>query len=152
MALASGALQYVALDYLWWVLTAYFLVRLLRTEDPRWWLAIGAAIGLGIMTKYTMIFLVAGVAVGVLLTDTRRYLKTPWLWAGVAVSLLIFLPDLIWQIQHDFISLEFLKHIHTRDVRGGHTKGFLPDQLLVSANVGNHPAVDGGSFFLLRKA
>lgn len=151
MALASGALQYVALDYLWWVLTAYFLVRLLRTEDPRWWLAIGAAIGLGIMTKYTMIFLVAGVAVGVLLTDTRRYLKTPWLWAGVAVSLLIFLPDLIWQIQHDFISLEFLKHIHTRDVRGGHTKGFLPDQLLVSANVVTIPLWMAGLFFYFGK-
>src|SRR5271165_413184 len=79
VSLFSGAvLQYVAFDYVWWVLTAYFLIRLLRTEDPRWWLAVGAAIGMGMMTKYTMIFLVAGIAAGVLLTNTRRYLRSPW--------------------------------------------------------------------------
>src|SRR5450631_4165977 len=48
--LASGALmQYVAFDYLFWVLAAYCMVRLIESEDPRWWLAIGAAIGLGMM-------------------------------------------------------------------------------------------------------
>ena len=41
----------------------------------------------------------------------------------------IFLPNLIWQIQNDFVSLDFLRHIHERDVRIGRTKNFLPDQL-----------------------
>ena len=65
-------LQYVGLDYLWWVMTAYCTIRLLKTDDPRWWLGIGAAIGLGMLTKYTMAFCVAGLAVGVLATDARR--------------------------------------------------------------------------------
>jgi len=47
----------------------------------------------------------------------------------VAVSLLVFLPNLIWQIQNDFVSVDFLRHIHERDVRIGRTKNFLPDQL-----------------------
>src|SRR5690242_2104937 len=67
VALRAGALlQYVAFDYLWWVVTAYFLVRLLRSEDPRWWLGIGAAVGLGMLTKYSMLFLVAGMLIGLL--------------------------------------------------------------------------------------
>ena len=45
-------LHYLAFDYLWWVLAAYCVIRLLRTDDPRWWLGIGTAIGLGMMTKY----------------------------------------------------------------------------------------------------
>ena len=54
--------QYSSFDYLWWVLAAYFMIRLLKTENPRWWLAIGAAVGAGLMTKYTMCFLIAGIA------------------------------------------------------------------------------------------
>src|SRR5208337_3785083 len=152
VSLFSGAvLQYVAFDYLWWVLSAYFLIRLLRTEDPRWWLAVGAAIGMGMMTKYTMVFLVAGIAVGVLFTNARRYLKSPWLWAGVALSLLIFLPNLIWQIQHQFISLDFLQHIHKRDIHWGRTKNFLPDQLWVPANLFTIPLWVAGLWFYFRK-
>jgi hypothetical protein len=131
--LASGALmQYVAFDYLFWVLTAYFVVRLLKFDDPRWWLAIGGTIGLGMMAKYTMGFFVIGIVMGVLLTKTRRHLASKWLWIGVGLSVLVFLPNLIWQIQHHFISLDFLRYIHQRDVRIGRTKGFFPDQLKVT--------------------
>jgi hypothetical protein len=129
-SLAGGALmQYVSFDYLCWVLTAYSVVRLLKSEDPRWWLAIGCSIGLGMMSKYTMVFFVAGLSVGVVATDARRYLKSKWLWCGVALSLFVFLPNFLWQAQNHFISLDFLQHIHARDVSMGRTKNFLPDQL-----------------------
>jgi 4-amino-4-deoxy-L-arabinose transferase-like glycosyltransferase len=51
------------------VLVAYFAIRLLKSDDPRRWLAIGAAIGLGMMAKYSMAFLVPGVVGGMLLTQ-----------------------------------------------------------------------------------
>src|SRR6266404_9263352 len=128
--LAGGALmQYVSFDYLLWVLTAYFVVKVLKTEDPRWWLAIGACIGLGLETKYTMGFFAIGIVVAVILTNARRYLKIKWLWYGVALSILICLPNLIWQARNHFISLDFLQHIHARDVRIGRTENFLPEQL-----------------------
>jgi Dolichyl-phosphate-mannose-protein mannosyltransferase len=128
--LGGGALmQYVSFDYFLWVLTAYFALRLLKSDDARWWLAIGASIGLGMETKWTMGFLALGVVAGVWLTDARRFLRTKWLWYGVALSILIFLPNLLWQARHNFISLDFLSYIHARDVRIGRTKGFLPDQL-----------------------
>jgi len=126
VAISMGTMfQYISFDFLWWVMAAYFLVRLLREDDPRWWLAIGAILGLGMMTKYTMIFFIAGLGAGVMLTSARRYLTSGWLWAGAALSLAIFLPNLIWQMQHHFISLAFLNHIHARDVRIGRTDGFL---------------------------
>jgi hypothetical protein len=126
---AGTIMQYVSFDYFFWVLTAYFVVRLARTEDPRWWLAIGSSIGLGMEAKYTMGFFASGIAVGVLLTGNRRYLKSWWLWLGVALAILIFLPNLIWQAQHHFVSLQFLSRIHARDIRIGRTDEFLPDQL-----------------------
>lgn len=146
--LASGALmQYVAFDYLFWVLTAYFVARLLRSDEERWWIAIGCAIGLGMMTKYTMGFFVIGVVVAVLMTQNRRHLGSKWLWIGVVLSILIFLPNLIWQTHHHFISLDFLRQIHERDVRIGRTQDFLPGQLKLTLLAA--PLWCAGLFFCL---
>jgi hypothetical protein len=145
--LGGAMLTYSPFDALWWVLIAYLMIRLLRSDDPRWWLGIGAVIGLGMMTKYTMSFMVAGIVVGVLLARARRHLTSPWLWGGMALSLLIFLPNLIWQMQHAFISLEFTSFIHARDVRIGRAEGFLVEQLLFSANPVTIPLWIGGLYF-----
>jgi hypothetical protein len=74
-------------------------------------------------------FFALGIAGAVLLTDARRYLSSKWLWIGVGLSILVFLPTLIWQAQNHFISLEMLQHIHARDMREGRTTYFLPQQL-----------------------
>ncbi len=150
VAMVAGTLiQYMSFDYLWWVLISFSVVRLLKTEDPRWWLGVGAAIGLGMMTKYTLAFFVVGLAAGVLLTTNRRYLRSQWLWAGAGLATLIFLPNLIWQLQHGFISLEFLASIHARDISWGRTQGFLPEQLYVPANPATIPLWVGGLYFAL---
>ena len=141
--------QYSSFDYLWWVLIAYFVIRLLKTENPRWWLAIGAAVGLGFMTKYTMGFFVAGILCGMVLTRARRYFLSPWFWAGAALALLIFLPNIIWQIRHGFISLHFLQHIHARDVGEGRANGFLRDQFRICANLFAIPLWLGGLIVFL---
>jgi len=143
-----GALfQYSGLDYLWWVLAAYCAACLLRTEDPRWWLGIGVAIGVGMMTRYTMGFLAIGITGGVLLTPARRNLRSKWLWMGVAASLLIFLPNLVWQAQHNLISVDFLRYLHARDVRIGRADGFLVKQLFVPANPFTMPLWVAGLWF-----
>src|SRR5271157_4349278 len=127
---------------------AYFVIRLLRSDDPRWWVAVGAAIGLGMMTKYAMAFLLAGVVGGVLLTPARRYLKSPWLWCGAAVALLIMLPNIVWQIHHHLISLEWLKSVHARDIGWGWTDYFLPNQLWKCANPVTVPLWCAGLWYL----
>ncbi len=112
------------------MLIAYFTIRLLKSENPRWWLAIGAVVGLGLQTKYSITFLIAGILVGVVLSQARRYLRSGWFWAGIALALLIFLPNFLWLVHHDFISYHFLQHIHERDVGEGRAEGFLRDQIL----------------------
>lgn len=131
---ASALFQYVAFDFLWLVLIAYFVVRLIESDDPRWWIAIGATIGLGALTKYTIAFLVAGVVAGVLATNLRRHLRSRWLWIGVAISIAIALPHFVWEARHGFVTLEFLRHVHARDVRIGRTADFLLDQVRVASN------------------
>ena len=140
-------MQYVAFDCLAWVSTAYFIVRLLVSGDPRWWVGIGVGIGFGMLSKYTIGFFVLSIVAAVLLTDARRYLKSKWLWIGVAISVLIWLPNLLWQVQHNFVSLDFLSHIHARDVRQGRTANFLPQQLELTGL--RFPLAMAGLYFCL---
>jgi hypothetical protein len=142
--------QYTTFDNLWWVLIAYFVIRLLKTEDPRWWVAIGVAMGIGFETKYTMGFYACGIVGGALLTRARRYLLSGWFWAGMFLALVIFLPNLIWQVRHDFISLHFLQHIHNRDVGQGRANGFWRDQFWICTNLVAAPLWIAGVLGYLR--
>jgi uncharacterized membrane protein len=141
--------QYSSFDLLWWVLVAYFLIRLLKSDNPRWWPAIGAVIGIGLLTKYSILFFVAGLLGGLLLTRARRYFLNAWFWAGVALATLIFLPNLLWQVHHGFISYHFLQHIHARDIGEGRTEGFLRQQFTLCANSFAIPVWIAGLIFYL---
>jgi dolichyl-phosphate-mannose-protein mannosyltransferase len=143
--------QYTTFDFLWWVLIAYFTVRLLKSDDPRWWLAIGATLGLGLLTKYAIAFYVAGILAGLVITPARRYFASRWFWAGVALALLIFVPNLVWLVRHDFISYDFLQHIHARDVAIGRAKGFWKGQFLICANLATAPLWIAGLVGFLRE-
>jgi hypothetical protein len=145
--------QYSSSDYLWWVLIAYFTICLLRTDNPRWWLAIGAAVGLGLLTKYSIVFFIAGILGGVVLTRARRFLLSTWFWAGIALALVLFLPNFLWLVRHQFISYHFLQHIHVRDVGEGRADGFLTDQFRICVNMFAAPVWLAGlvAFLLSRR-
>ena len=153
LALFNGTeFQYTSFDFCWWVLIAYFVVRLLKSDNPRWWIAIGAVIGLGLLTKYAIVFYIAGIIVGLVFTSARRYFLSPWFWAGVGVALALFLPNLLWLVHHDFISYRFLQHIHARDVGEGRADHFLRDQIRVCINVVAAPLALVGLIFFFRES
>jgi len=143
--------SYTSFDQLSWILVAYFVIRLLKSEDPRWWLAVGASIGLGMMAKYSIAFFTLGVLGGLVLTPARRYLRTPWFWCGAGLAVLIVLPNLIWQLQHYFVSLACLRSIHQRDIARGSTDYFLLNQFWKGTNWVNVPLWLAGLWYLFRR-
>ncbi|HKS81090.1 MAG TPA: glycosyltransferase family 39 protein [Candidatus Acidoferrales bacterium] len=139
---------YTTFDYFCWVLVAYAVCCLLRAENPRWWISIGAAVALGMMTKYSMAFFALGIFGGLLLTPARRYFKSPWFWGGAAVALAIVLPNILWQIRHHLVSLAYLKSIHARDIGMGWTNHFLLNQFWKSSHVVTLPLWCAGLWFV----
>jgi hypothetical protein len=89
---------------------------------------------------------------GVLLTPARRYLRSPWLWCGVGVATLVILPNIAWQFQNHFVTFEFLKTIHARDIRWGWTNNFLLNQFWKSANPVTVPLWCAGLWYLFAVA
>ncbi len=126
---ANGLLQTVSFDILAWTLALYAFVRIATAASPTWWLGLGAALGLGMMTKFTTPALVAGVGAGVLLTPIRRELRTPWPWLGAALALVIAAPNLAWQVVHGWPSIDFLRGQNDRVSAGNPTTKYIADQL-----------------------
>ena len=141
-------LSYMSFDVLWWVVVAWATARLLETEDARWWIAIGAGMGLGLLTKYTIAFFAVGLLGGMLLTPNRRYLRSGWFWGGVGVALVLALPVIVWQTQHHFAALAWMKSIHARDVSMGRADSFIPSQFWNTTNAATVPIWCAGLWFL----
>lgn len=137
--LMSSMLMYGGPDLLWGVAAAWLVLRLANGADLRHWLLLGAVFGLGLMTRYTIVLWAIGLAAGVLAGPLRQQLRTRWPWLGVGVAFMLFLPNLAWQVQHDFIYLDFVAHIHARDIGQGRTSMFLPEQLYANASVFTAP-------------
>lgn len=95
-----------------WSGALYCFVRLLETNaSPKWWIALGVMLGLGLLSKYTMVLFVGCAGLYILAHKERwHWLRSPWLYATLALAFLIYLPNLLWNASNDFISFQ-----HTAD-------------------------------------
>jgi 4-amino-4-deoxy-L-arabinose transferase-like glycosyltransferase len=91
-----------AFDPLLWMLVAWFLVDLVQTGDEKNWIWIGVLVGITLLNKYGVLFLLVGLLAGVLSSQLRRSLVRRWFWAGVAIATLIALPNFLWQMHWNF--------------------------------------------------
>ena len=106
-------LSTVTVDILMWSIGLLLFARLLRTRDVRLWVGIGVVAGAGLMNKDTMLFWGVGVIAGVLVARDVDLLRNRWFALGTLIAAVIFLPNLIWQAQHDWATLEFLRTLQS---------------------------------------
>jgi len=90
---------------LFWGLTGWALAELYTSRNPNWWLAVGLFAGLGLLSKYTNLFVGAGILLWLVgLRENWRWFSCWQLWAGGAISALLSLPIVVWNRQHDWAS------------------------------------------------
>ena len=131
LVLVGGHLLSTAsVDLVAWLLVILFALRALLRGEPRWWLAAGLAAGLGLYNKQLVVLLLAGLGVGLLIAGPRRELRSPWLWAGVGIALVVGAPNLIYQVANDWPQAKMAAAI--ADNKGDDDRvQLLPFQLLL---------------------
>lgn len=130
---ASGYLfQPVVFDQLWWVLAVYLLTRYINTSAPKYIYLLGAVIGFGLLTKYTMVFFAIALILGLLFTKQRRLLWTRHILIAFGIALVLFLPNLIWQFTHHLPVITHMKALRSQQLDYIKPSDFIKQQLVVN--------------------
>jgi hypothetical protein len=118
-----------AFDLLIWTLAGWLTLRIASAAAPRDWLALGAVLGLGLLNKVSVLWLIAGLFAGMLAGPQRAQLGTRWPWIVAAIAALLFAPHLAWQIAHGWPTLEFMRNAAGRKMVEVSLSGFWRNQV-----------------------
>jgi hypothetical protein len=91
-----------------WTVLIYLTIRLVKTRDTRLYIPIALAVTLGLYAKYSIAGCAIALAIGMLVTGQGALLRSRRLAFGVVLTLLLVLPNVLWQIVHGFPMLEVL--------------------------------------------
>jgi hypothetical protein len=130
--LRSAALfQPVVLDQLCWTLGFLAMIKIAQGAQMRWWLALGLAGGLGLLTKFSIGFFALAALAALLLTQQRRALATPWPYLAVIVALLFGSPSIIGQVRLDFPVMLNMRDLQSHQLQRITPAEFLLGQVLM---------------------
>jgi 4-amino-4-deoxy-L-arabinose transferase-like glycosyltransferase len=151
--LRAGILfQPVVFDQLWWTLALLAIAERQRSGNIRWWMAVGIALGLGLLTKHSIMFIGVGLVAGMLLTSVRRDLITPWPWVALGIALLIGLPSLVGQYQLDWPILWQMRDLQASQLEARHRLAFLIEQPMLVGPLAFVLAMIGLMWLLVSRA
>lgn len=140
--------QPVAFDQLFWALGFYFVLRYVNTGRSVYLVYTGITAGLGLINKYTFVVWIAGMLFALLFHEKARVYRNKWLYAGGAIALLIFLPNILWQLHHDFPFLLHLEQLSKTQLDKNSIFEFPLGQLLSPLTL---IVSLGGLYFLMRR-
>jgi hypothetical protein len=115
-----------------WAGCAYCAILAAKRNEPRYWFWFGVVAGIGMEEKYSIAVFGFAVVVGLLLTEQRRFLFNKWMWLGGLAALVIFLPNLLWNLHYDWPFVQLMHNIRAegRDVELSPLQFFLQQCLL----------------------
>jgi hypothetical protein len=113
-----------------WAVVLLCVTTALLRHRPHWWLGAGAAAGAGLENNNLMVMLLAGLALGILVSEHRPVLRTRWPWLGAGIAAVIWLPNVIWQATHGWPQLAMASALHQQNISTADYLGGLPAQLV----------------------
>jgi len=135
------------LEVFFYVLITFSLFRYFQTQKNTWLYIFGIATGLGLMSKYSVAFYVAGIMLALILTPWRKLFLNKHFYISLFIAGLIFSPNIIWQYNHKFPVIAHMTELQTEQLKFIGYRDFLAGQLLIC--FGSLLTWFAGLFFLL---
>lgn len=131
----NGIYSMNGFDWVFWSLGAYIVALIMESEQPgartrRLWLLLGVVLGFGLLNKIDILWFGFSLLVGLLLTPQRNFLKTIWPYIAGIIALVIFSPYVIWNMTHNFATLEFIHNASTIKYASQNPLTFTSDTIL----------------------
>ena len=126
--------QPVSFNHFYWILSAYLILLMVRRKNTKMWLWIGLVFGLAFLNKYSIVFFYAAFSIALLISKHWRLYLSKYFLAGAGVGLLIILPNIIWQYNHNWPVMHHMEELRNSQLVHVSTSGFLFDQLLMNAH------------------
>lgn len=140
--------QPVSFNQFFWLLSAFWVVKIIRYTAPKYWYALGITAGLGFLTKYSIVFFFMGLIIGFLATAQRKVFQSKYPYIALLIAILIAFPNLLWQIQYDWPVLRHMSDLASSQlVNVGAWDFILPQFLFHFMAV---PIWVAGLFFMLK--
>jgi len=117
-------------DILAWTIMFFLLIRYINTNHSKWLYWLSIIVALGLYNKYNLIFILIGLLVGILLTSQRKLLSNSTFYKALLLAFILILPNLIWQILHDFPVIQHMKVLKLNQLNNNSSGAFLKSQIL----------------------
>ena len=116
-----------------WCLSVYLCFQAFQTNQKRYWMSAGIALGLAFHAKYSAVFLVVSILAYMLVRkDGRRYFRTQGPYLTTLMAFLVFLPHLVWLFHHDFAPLAYASGTRRPALLQWHQRIFGPSYFAVT--------------------
>lgn len=119
-------------EIFFWTMIVYSIIRFIQTEKNKWLYIFGISIGLGMMSKYSVAFFTVSILLALLFTKNRRIFFNKHFWYASLISLLIFLPNLLWQYYQNFPVVHHMQELQQTQLQYISPFDFLTGQLLLN--------------------
>jgi hypothetical protein len=118
-----------SIDIFIWSIIILILLNINEHPTPALWILLGVVLGLGLLNKISVLFLGAGI-VGSIILSRRKWLLTPWPYVAGLISMLIFLPYVLWNVNHDYAHLEFIRNASGKKYAGRSAWDFVKEIII----------------------
>jgi hypothetical protein len=136
MLRSSSLFMPVIFELFFWTLFLYFVLKLINRQDTRYWIWIGISFGLAFLNKYSILVLGFSTLLAILISENRKLLFSKYLIFGSLLGLLIILPNLIWQIQHNLAVVIHMRELYKTQLVHVSVLTFILEQIMM-----NYPAL-----------